>query len=423
MPSSRQAGMSFILVTVFLDMVSFGMVIPVLPMLVLQLEAGDTARAAAIAGIFGAAWAAMQFLFSPILGALSDRYGRRRVLLLSMAGLGVDKVFMALAPNLAILFIGRMVSGASAASFSTAAAYVTDVTPPAERAKNFGYLQAAFSAGFILGPVLGGYLGSTQFAALVGVSPEEGLRIPFWVAAVLCLVNAAWGFFVLPESLPTERRSAFSWRRANPIGALSLLASTPVLLGLAGVHFLNQLAFGALPSSFALYANYRFGWDSAAVGLCLGFVGVTGILVGVFLVQRFVRALGERAAIITGLACYTVAFSIYGFAPLAAIFLCGIPFGALGNLYAPAAQSLMTQRIDPSRQGQLQGALASIMGLTGMIAPLLFTGAFSYGISPGGPHIPGLGFFIAALFTAIAMVLALFVTAGLQKRAEVAAPS
>ncbi len=408
--------MGFILVTVLLDMVSFGMVIPVLPMLVLQMEGGDTASAAAIAGIFGAAWAAMQFIFSPILGALSDRYGRRRVLLLSMAGLGVDKIFMALAPNLAVLFIGRMVSGASAASFSTAAAYVTDVTAPAERAKNFGYLQAAFSAGFILGPVLGGFLGSPQFAAMVGVSPEDGLRIPFWVAAVLCLVNAAWGFFVLPESLPPEKRSAFSWRRANPVGALALLASTPVLLGLAGVHFLNQMAFGALPSSFALYAHYRFGWDSAQVGLCLGFVGVMGILVGIFLVQRFVKAYGERAAILTGLACYTVAFTIYGYAPLAAVFLCGVPFGALGNLYAPGAQALMTQRIDPTRQGQLQGALASIMGLTGMFAPILFTSAFSFGISADGVHLPGLAFFIAALFTATAFVAAWFATAGLSRR-------
>jgi MFS transporter, DHA1 family, tetracycline resistance protein len=416
-PAARQAGMGFIMVTVLLDMVSFGMVIPVLPMLVLQLEGGDTAKAAAIAGIFGAAWAAMQFLFSPILGALSDRYGRRPVLLLSMAGMGIDKVFMALAPTLPILFIGRMISGASAASFSTAAAYVSDVTPPQERAKNFAYLQAAFSAGFILGPVLGGFLGSPQFAAMVGVTPEEALRIPFWVAAGLCLINAAWGYFVLPESLPAEKRAPFRWVRANPLGSLALLSSTPVLLGLAGVHFLNQLAFGALPSSFALYAHHRFGWDSAAVGLCLGLVGVMGILVGTLVTARFVKAYGERAAILMGLACVTIAFTIYGAAPVAAVFLCGVPFGALGNLYAPGAQALMTQRVDPTQQGQLQGALASIMGLTGMIAPLLFTGALSYGIAPGGPNLPGLAFFIAACITAAAFIAAWFVTAKLPRAA------
>lgn len=401
--------MGFILVTVALDMVSFGMVIPVLPMLVLQLEGGDTARAAAIAGIFGTAWAAMQFFFSPIQGALSDRFGRRPVLLLSMAGLGIDKIVMALAPTLLVLFIGRMVSGATAASFSTAAAYVTDITPPQERAKNFGYLSAAFSAGFILGPVIGGFLGSAQFAAFVGLTPEEGLRIPFWVAAFLCLLNALWGFFVLPESHPKEKRAPFRWSRANPVGSLALLASSPALLGLAFVHFLNQIAFGALPSTFALYAHHRYGWDSAAVGACLGLVGVSGIIVSAVIVQRFVGRFGERAALLAGLASMTIAFVLYGSAPIAAMFFLGIPFGALAGLYGPAAQAMMTKRIDPTAQGRLQGALASIMGLAGMLSPALFTGALSWGIAPNGPNIPGAPFFIAALFTATACAAAWFV--------------
>lgn len=415
-PPPRKAALGFILTTASLDMISFGMVIPTLPMLVLQLEGGDTARAAAIAGLFGTAWAAMQFFFSPIQGALSDRFGRRPVLLLSMAGLGLDKIFMALAPNLAILFIGRLISGATAASFSTAAAYITDITPPAERAKNFGYLSAAFSTGFILGPVIGGFLGSAQFAAMIGVTPEEGLRIPFWVAAILCLINALWGYFVLPESLPKEKRAPFRWSRANPVGSLALLASAPALLGLAFVHFLNQLAFGALPSTFALYAHHRFGWDTAAVGACLGLVGVTGIIVSAFLVQRFVARFGERTALLTGLGSMVIAFFLYGAAPIPAVFLMGVPFGALAGLYGPAAQALMTKKIDASSQGRLQGALASIMGLAGMIAPTLFTGALSWGIADGGPNLPGAPYFIASLLVLAALFTAWFVTKGFARQ-------
>lgn len=409
--------MSFIFVTVLLDMVSFGMVLPVLQLLILQMEGGDAAKAAGIAGLFGTAWAAMQFICSPIQGALSDQYGRRPVLLISMAGLGIDKIVMALAPTVPLLFVGRVVSGITAASFSTAAAYVADITEPNERARNFGYLSGAFSAGFILGPAIGGVLGSADFARWIGVTPEEALRIPFWVAAFLCLLNALWGFFVLPESLPPERRSRFDWRRANPVGALSLLRSHPILLGLGGVAFLAQLSYNALPSIFTLYAHVRYGWDSAAVGWCLGLVGALGIIVSVFTVQPFVKRFGERTAILTGLACMATALAIYGFAPTGALFLLGVPFGAVMGLYGPSAQSLMTQRIDPTRQGQLQGALASIMGLTGTIGPSVFTNALAWGIDAQGPHIPGLPLFIAAGICATALMAAVWVTSSIGRAA------
>lgn len=412
--------MGFILVTVLLDMVSFGMVIPVLPLLIVQMEGGSVAQAAGIAGIFGAAWAAMQFFCSPIQGALSDQYGRRPVLLLSMAGLGIDKIIMALAPNIGILFIGRLISGATAASFSTAAAYVADVTNPADRARNFGYLSGAFSAGFIIGPAIGGYLGSPSFAALIGISPADALRIPFWVAAGLCLLNALWGLFVLPESLPPAQRAPFSWKRANPVGSLSLLTSTPALLALGGVALLYQLSHNVLPSTFALYASYRYHWSSDAIGACLFVVGVAGLIVSFFVVQPFVRKFGERTTLIVGLACMVVALCLYGAAPFATAFFLGIPFGALSGLYGPSAQALMTRQIDASRQGQLQGALASVMGLTGMIGPTLYTGALAWGIHPGPEsplYAPGAPFFIAAGLAAAACACAVLAIARTPKPA------
>jgi len=415
--------MGFIFVTLLLDMVSFGMVIPVLPLLIVQLEGGSFADATAIAGLFGTAWAAMQFFCSPIQGALSDKYGRRPVLLLSMAGLGLDKIFMAMAPTLPILFIGRLISGATAASFSTTAAYVADISDRTNRARNFGYLSGAISAGFIIGPAIGGYLGSPTFAALIGVSPEEALRIPFWAAAIMCLLNAAWGYFVLPESLPKEKRSGFSWARANPVGSLRLLLSTQALMGLAGVAVLYQMAQNVFPSTFALYAAYRYGWTSDAIGLCLGLVGVTGLVVSMFAVQPFVRRFGERAAMIFGLGCMVTALTLYASAPFAAAFLIGVPFGALSGLYGPASQSLMTQKIDPTAQGQLQGALASIMGLTGMIGPTLYTGALAAGIQPGpgaAGYLPGAAFFTAAGFALTACALSFWVTRA--QRETAAAP-
>jgi DHA1 family tetracycline resistance protein-like MFS transporter len=266
-PGASRAAVAFIFVTLVLDVVGFGIIIPVLPKLVEGFMAGDTARAAEMYGLMGTAWALMQFLFSPLLGALSDRYGRRTVLLLSCFGLGLDYILMALAPNILWLFIGRVISGITAASFSTAGAYIADVTPPEKRAAAFGMMGAAFGLGFVLGPALGGVLG--------GIDP----RLPFWVSAIMSLLSALYGFFVLPESLPRERRAGFSWKRANPLGSLTLLRSHHELFGLAGTLFLMNLAHVVLPSTAVLYMGYRFGWGATTIGLTLAGVGVCAMIV------------------------------------------------------------------------------------------------------------------------------------------------
>ena len=262
-PRVRRAALAFIFITVVLDMLALGVVVPVLPKLIEDFLHGDTARAAQIVGWFATVWALMQFIFSPVLGALSDRFGRRTVILLSNFGLGLDYIVMATAPGLGWLFLGRIISGITAASFSTAGAYIADVTPPEKRAGAFGMLSAAFGLGFIVGPALGGILGN--------VNP----RLPFWVAAALSLLNAMYGLLVLPESLPTEKREAFSWRRANPIGSIKLLRSHAELFGLSISTFVGNIAHEALPTTFVLYAMYRYGWSERTIGFALGTVGVS----------------------------------------------------------------------------------------------------------------------------------------------------
>jgi DHA1 family tetracycline resistance protein-like MFS transporter len=298
-PKPRQAALVFIFITVLLDMLALGMIIPVLPQLVVGFLGGDTARGAEIYGIFGTVWALMQFLFSPVLGALSDRFGRRPVILLSNLGMGLDYIVMAWAPSLGWLFLGRIISGITASSISTAYAYIADVTPPEKRAGSFGVLGAAFGVGFVLGPAIGGLLG------------EYGPRLPFWFAAAFSLANFLYGLLVLPESLPPERRARLSWRRANPIGSLILLRSHRELLGLASVQFLAQLAHVALPSVFVLYANYRYGWGERAVGLTLAGVGICSMIVQAGLVRPIVARLGERRALLIGLIAGAAGFAIF----------------------------------------------------------------------------------------------------------------
>src|SRR5262245_32166239 len=292
----------FVFITVVLDMLALGLVIPVLPKLVESFVGGNTARASEIIGLFGTVWALMQLLFSPVLGSLSDARGRRPVIVLSNFGLGFDYVLMALAPNLGWLFAGRVISGITAATISTAFAYVTDVTPPAERAARFGLLGAAFGLGFIVGPALGGVLGVID------------VRLPFWVAAGLSLLNGFYGVAVLPESLAPERRAPFVWRRANPIGALNLLRSHPELMGLAGATFLGQLAHVVLPTTAVLYMSYRYGWDERAMGLTLAAVGVCALIVQAGLIGPAVKRLGERRALLLGLLFGAMGFAIYGVA-------------------------------------------------------------------------------------------------------------
>ncbi len=396
----RRAALAFIFITIVLSMLALGMIIPVLPALIEGFMGGDIAGAAKVYGVFGTVWALMQFFAMPVMGALSDRFGRRPVILLSNLGLGLDYVLMALAPNLAWLFVGRVISGITAASVSTGMAYVSDVTTVERRSAGFGMIGVAFGLGFVLGPALGGLLGS--------VDP----RLPFWAAAGFSLANALYGLFVLPESLPPEKRRAFSWRRANPIGSLKLLRSHPELFGLAGVVFLSSLAHTALPSTFVLYAFYRYGWDTGKVGLTLALMGACSAIVQGALVGQSVRRFGERRVLLAGLLAGTVGFVIYGLAPTGGVLMFGVVVVALWGLASPAAQSLMTRHIGPSEQGELQGANGSVLGIAMLIGPGLFAGTFAYFIGEGVRwHVPGAAFLLAAAMLAASAALASRVTA------------
>jgi DHA1 family tetracycline resistance protein-like MFS transporter len=398
---ARRAAVTFIFVTVMLDMLAFGIIIPVLPHLIVQLIGGSIAKAAVWSSAFGTLYMLMQFVFSPIQGALSDRFGRRTVILISSFGLGIDFVVMALAPVLWLLFIGRAVSGICAASFSTANAYIADVTPKEKRAAAFGLLGAAFGIGFIVGPALGGFLGHLH------------IRLPFWVAAGLSLVNFCYGFFVLPESLPPERRSArFDWRHANPFGALVLLRRYPQVFGLATVFFLTNLAQFSLNSTYVLYTDYRYGWGPQIVGYTLGLVGLCSGLVQAVLVRRLMPRLGERRMILAGLTLCIVGYVFFGFAPIAWLFVLGIPFLCMGGLAGPPAQALMTHQVDAHEQGRLQGALTSLASLAGIFGPALFANLFALFISDHAPlPLPGVAFVLAAILLAVAAVVAWRVTA------------
>jgi len=390
----RRAAVFFIFVTVLLDILALGLIIPVLPLLIEDFRGGDTALAARTIGVFAAVWSGVQFFAAPVLGGLSDRFGRRPVILLSNFGLALDYVLMAVAPTLGWLFAGRVLSGITSASIPTAYAYVADVTSPDRRARAYGLLGAAFGVGFILGPAAGGLLG------------QWGPRAPFWVAATLSFANALYGLFVLPESLPPERRAAFQWRRANPLGSLALVRSRPVR-GFAVLHFLFQLAHQSLQSVFVLYTGYRYGWRSVEVGWSLAVMGVCSVTVQGGLVGPIVGRFGERRTLMAGLGAGIVGFTIYGLAPTGTLFLLGVPIMALWGLYGPASQGLVTRHVAPTQQGALQGALASVAMLTGLVGPVLFTQTFSAFINAGRvTHLPGAPYLLAAGLLVVALVLA-----------------
>lgn len=398
----RRAAFVFIFITVLLDMLAIGLIIPVVPKLVGGFVGGDMVKTAHALGLFGTVWALMQFLFSPVIGALSDRFGRRPIVLLSNFGLGLDYILMALAPSLAWLFVGRVLSGITAASISTASAYIADVEPPEKRAASFGMLGAAFGIGFILGPALGGLLG--------GSNPH----LPFWVAAGLSLLNAMYGLFVLPESLPRERRTPFSWLRANPVGSLWLLSSSKQLLGLAACSFLGYLAHVVLPSTFVLYASYRYGWDERTVGICLAATGACTMVVQGGLVRPVVKRLGERRTLLLGLLFGVAGFTLYGVAATGSQFWLGVPVMSLWGLSGAATQGLMTRSVGASEQGQLQGANSSLMGMASLAGPALFTMTFAASIDPTrGWNLPGAPFLLAAALLAAAAVVGWLVTRGL----------
>ncbi|MEA2906515.1 MAG: transporter, family, tetracycline resistance protein [Alphaproteobacteria bacterium] len=395
----RRAAFIFVFITVLLDMLALGMIIPVLPRLVVDFVGGDAARGADYLGLFGTAWALMQFVFSPIHGVLSDRFGRRPIILLSNFGLGLDYVLMALAPSLWWLFVGRIISGICAASVSTSYAYIADVTEPHLRAARFGMMGVAFGAGFVLGPALGGLAGAFD------------PRLPFWIAAALSLLNCVYGFLILPESLPSERRTPFAWRRANPLGSLRLLRSQPQLTGLALVNFLANLAHASLPSIGVLYMMYRYGFDERIVGFTMAGIGVCAMVVQGGLIGPTVRRFGEPAALIMGLLFGIAGFTTWALAPNGLVYWLGIPLLSLWGFAGAASLGLMSRRVSPSEQGQLQGANASMMGIANLIGPGLFTQVFAFFIGAGAAwHLPGAPFLLAALLLAAAAVVAMRVT-------------
>jgi MFS transporter, DHA1 family, tetracycline resistance protein len=388
-PSSARppgtAALAFILVTAMLDIVAMGIVIPVLPALVEEF-AGSGARAGVINGVFVALWALMQFAFSPLVGSLSDRYGRRKVLLLSAAGLAADYVLMALAPNLWWLAAGRALAGATSSSFSTTYAYMADIAPPERRSRAFGLLGAAFSAGFALGPLLGGALGE--------VSP----RAPFWAAAAMSGASFLYCLLVLPESLPPGRRMAFSWRRANPFGALRLLRSARGLPALALVGFLLHFAHHVFPAVFVLYAAHRFGWGAWEVGALLALVGVLDMAVQGALVGPASRRSGDRRVMAAGLFGGAAGLLCIGLATNGLLLTLAIVPNALWGLAMPTLQSLTTRLVSPSEQGQLQGATTSVASIAGILSPVFFGAVYAISVGEGAPLLPhpGTAFLVAA---------------------------
>ncbi|ETR74877.1 MFS transporter [Afipia sp. P52-10] len=389
-----RAAFAFIFVTVLLDMLALGVIMPVLPKLVESFVGHDTATAARYLGLFGTAWALMQFFFAPVLGAMSDRFGRRPVVLMSNFGLALDYVLMAWAPTLVWLFVGRVISGITSASVSTAFAYIADVTAPEKRPQAFGLIGAAFGAGFILGPAIGGLLG--------GMDP----RLPFWVAAGLSFANALYGLFVLPESLPPERRAPFRWRSANPVGALRLLASQRALVGLSAVNFIGQLAHVVLPSTYVIYASYRYGWDEKTVGLTLALVGVCSMIVQGGAIAPAIKRFGERTTLLIGLTFGMLGFLVTAVAPTGRLSWLGIPLLALWGLASPATQGLMTRLVDPTKQGQLQGANSSVQSVAQLLGPGLFTLTFATFIAHGH-DLPGAPFYLAALLMLVTLAIAM----------------
>ena len=401
MKPGRSAALGFVLATLLIDSIALGIIIPVAPRLVAELGGGSDADGARTYGWFVTVGALVQFFAAPVLGVLSDRLGRRPVLLVSLLGLALDYVVLALAPTLGWLFVGRVVSAITSATWAAAFAYIADVAAPEERAKAFGRAASAFGLGFVLGPALGGVLG--------GIDP----RLPFWVAAALTLANAAFGWLVLPESLPAERRTAFSLARANPLGALRLLGSGRTLRGLAASRLLRSVAHDVQPVVFVLYASHRYGWSSDQMGLLLFVIGLAGTAVSAGLVEPIVRAIGERGTLLLGLASGAIAFTGFGWAPSPFWLYAFVPFEALWWIDGAALQALVTRRVDASAQGELQGALAAVHSIGSLIAPPLFALTFAHFIEPSrATQIPGAAFYLAGALMAASLLVAWSVTRG-----------
>lgn len=394
MLSQNKSGILFILITILIDCIGFGIIIPIMPELIQQLTGGDISEASRYGGWLLVAYSIMQFLFSPVLGSLSDQMGRRPILLISLFGMGVDYIFLAFAPSIGWLFLGRIFAGISGASITTASAYIADVSPPEKRAQNFGLIGAAFGLGFIIGPVIG------------GVFAQYGIRVPFMIAAGLSLINWLYGYFILPESLKLENRRKFDWKRANPIGALKQIRKYPSLLGLLIALLILYLAAQSTQSIWSYYTIEKFNWNAAWVGYSLGFVGLTVAIVQGGLIRIIIPKFGNKRSIQMGLILYVLGFVMFSLASKGwMMFAFMMPY-ALAGVTGPAIQGIISKEIPPNEQGELQGIMTALMSIASIFGPLLMTNLFFYFTAKDTPvHFPGAPFMMAALLTCLAIVI------------------
>lgn len=394
MASQKQSAIGFIFITLLIDFTGFGIIIPVLPKLIEELTGGGLSVAAVYGGWLTISYSVMQFISAPVLGGLSDKYGRRPVLLGSLLGLGLDYIFLAFAPTIAWLFVGRILAGISGASFTTAQAYIADVSTPEKRAQNFGLVGAAFGIGFIVGPVIG------------GISSQFGLRVPFLISAGLALVNWLYGYFILPESLDPANRRAFDWKRANPVGALLHIKKYPALAGLLTALFLLYISGHAVQSSWTYYTMEKFHWNEAWVGYSLGFVGIVVGIVQGGLIRVIIPKIGQVKAVYYGLFLYVIGFILFAFATQGwMMFAFMLPYG-LAGIFGPAMQGIISNGVEPNAQGELQGVTAGLMSAGAIIGPLIMTNLFAYFTNPHHTvYFPGAPFIMAAILTIIGLVI------------------
>lgn len=384
----------FIFITVLVDVIGLGIIIPIVPKLIENLTGHGISEASRYGGWLLFSYAIMQFLFSPILGGLSDRFGRRPILLLSLFGLGLDYIFHAFAPSIAWLFVGRIIAGIMGASFSTATAYIADISTPEKRAQNFGLIGASFGLGFIIGPVIG------------GISSKWGTNVPFLIAAGLTLLNVIYGYFVLPESLSKDHRRAFEWKRANPISSLRNLKKYPVVSGLVVSLVLTFIASHAVQSNWSFYTIYKFNWTAEIVGYSLAVVGVLVAFVQGFLIRKIIPRLGQTKSIYLGMSFSAIGLLLFGLATESwMMFVFLIPY-CLGGIAGPSIQGVISSQVPANEQGELQGALTSLMSLCGVFGPLLMTNLFAFATAKNGPiYLPGAPFFLASCLTLISFYL------------------
>jgi MFS transporter, DHA1 family, tetracycline resistance protein len=395
MKPNRQAALGFIFVTLLIDVIGFGIIIPVVPKLITGLIHGDLSQASKYGGWLMFVFAIMQFLFSPVLGNLSDRYGRRPVLLFSLFGFGVDYLFTAYAPTIGWLFVGRIVAGITGASFTTAVAYIADISTPEKKAQNFGIIGAAFGLGFIIGPIIGGLLG------------HFGPRVPFFAAAGLTFINWVYGYFILPESLDQEHRRPFEWKRANPVGSLLQIKKYPAIGGLVASFILIYIAAHAVQSTWSYYSMEKFNWHEKEVGISLGVVGAMIALVQGVLIRKTLPLLGKEKSVYIGLLLYGVGLVLFGMATQGWMMYAFTVVYCLGGIAGPALQGIISNQVPANEQGELQGGLTSLISVTTIIGPLLMTNLFAYFTRKNAPvHLPGAPFYAGAVFMLVSAWLA-----------------